>query len=130
MQHDDYYREVDLEDCPVCDGEGIVRGNFNDLTMCLECKGTGLLIHKKQNPFKKIETMTIHEIRRRTEETEPYFFSAKTLRFFGQKMSDFRVRQQADGRYYICAIMRDPNGNKVGLTQRYYNPITNKLEIT
>ena len=43
-------------------------------------------------------------------------------------MSDFHVKKQID-KYYIYAVMRDHSGKKVGLTERYFNPITNKLEF-
>jgi hypothetical protein len=44
-------------------------------------------------------------------------------------MSDFHVKKQSDGRYYIYANMRDHTGKIVGLTERYFNPQTNKLEF-
>jgi hypothetical protein len=72
--------------------------------------------------------MTIYEIKDRTAETAPYFFSKDTLRFFGQTMASFHIKKQPDGRYYIYADMRYC-GEKVGLTERYFNPITNELEI-
>ena len=71
--------------------------------------------------------MTIYEIKRRTEETAPYFFTRNTLKFFGQTMRDFKVYKQADGRYMITAPMRI-NGRIAGHTERYFNPVNNKLE--
>ena len=74
--------------------------------------------------------MTISEIKNRTQETAPYYFTRKTMSFFGQTMRDFRVSKQADGRYLISAPMRDRNtGKVVGTSQRYFNPINNNLEI-
>ena len=72
--------------------------------------------------------MTISEIKRRTQETSPYFFSKDTMRFFGQTMRSFTVKKQDDGRYMIQAPMRDSNGRHMGLTVRYFNPVNNQLE--
>lgn len=73
--------------------------------------------------------MTISEIKSRTEQSSPYFFSPKTLRFFGQTMSKFRIKKQSDGRYYIyCPMVDRLTGRKVGMTERYFNPFTNTLE--
>ena len=72
--------------------------------------------------------MTIYEIKERTKETSPYFFSRDTLKFFHQTMSMFRVKKQSDGKYRISAPMRDWNGKNVGQTVRYFNPETNQLE--
>jgi hypothetical protein len=70
--------------------------------------------------------MTIYEIKRLTAETAPYFFSTKTLKFFGQTMKSFKVYKQTDGRYLITA----PYGKNCpkGETVRYFNPITNELQ--
>ena len=75
-----------------------------------------------------MKTLTIYDIKYLTSETEPYFFTRDTLKFFHQKMSDFHVKKQTD-KYYIYAVMRDHSGRKVGLTERYFNPVTNKLEF-
>lgn len=72
--------------------------------------------------------MTIHEIKRRTAQTSPYYFSRKTMKFFGQTLKSFSVRKQPDGRYLISAPMLD-NGRKVGTSERYFNPINNELEL-
>ena len=73
--------------------------------------------------------MTIYEIKRRTEETAPYFFTPKTLRFFGQTMRSFSVRKQVDGRIRISAPMIDRfTRRKMGETVRYFNPETNQLD--
>ena len=70
---------------------------------------------------------TIYEVAELTSETSPYFFSKKSMKFFGQKMSSFKIYKQDDGRYLITApvIM---NGKEVSRTQRYFNPETNELE--
>lgn len=73
--------------------------------------------------------MTISEIKNRTLISSPYFFDAKTLRFFGQTMGKFRIKKQLDGRYYIYCPMIDKSGKKVGMTERYFNPVNNTLEF-
>jgi len=50
--YDDYYREVTVEDCPVCAGEGVVWDDHFDQMICTECNGTGLLIKRNPNKFK------------------------------------------------------------------------------
>jgi len=66
--------------------------------------------------------MTIYEIKERTRETSPYFFSRNTMKFFGQTMKSFKVWKQADGRFMVYAK------NKHGETVRYFNPLNNQLE--
>lgn len=73
--------------------------------------------------------MTISEIKNRTSETSPYYFSSKTMKFFGQTMKSFRVSKQLDGRYKISAPMKDRNtGKLMGETVRFFNPVTNQLD--
>lgn len=71
--------------------------------------------------------MTIYEIKRRTQKTSPYFFSRKTMKFFGQTMKDFKVYKQKDGKYLLIAYS---GKNWIGkhVTKRVFNPITNELE--
>jgi len=76
-----------------------------------------------------METLTIYDIKRLTEETSPYFFSRNTLKFFGQIMKDFKVIKQKDGRYQIKAICKNAP-IKPYYTIRYFNPFNNKLEIS
>ena len=71
--------------------------------------------------------MNIYEIKEKTKETEPYFFSKETLHFFGQILSDFTVKKQSDGRYRIKGICR--NAPLKHYTIRFFNPINNKLEF-
>lgn len=75
--------------------------------------------------------MTIQEIKQRTHETSPYFFTKDTLRFFRQTMRSFKVykwsKDGVDG-YKISAPMKDYSGEIVGYTERFFNPITNELE--
>jgi len=75
--------------------------------------------------------MTIYEIKRRTAETSPYFFTPKTMKFFGQTMRSFSIRKQEDGRYLISAPMIDSTtGRKMGETKRFFNPETNELQLS
>jgi hypothetical protein len=67
--------------------------------------------------------MTISQIKKLTSETEPYYFSRKTMRWWGQKMSDFSVSKCEDGRYLIQAP------SKYGDSVRYFNPSNNELEL-
>lgn len=71
--------------------------------------------------------MTIYEIKERTKETAPYFFSKDTMKFFGQTMKAFVVKKQPDGRYRISCASRDKLWCN-HLTIRYYNPENNELE--
>lgn len=73
--------------------------------------------------------MTIYEIKELTAKNEPYFFSHKTLKFFGQTLKSFKVTKEPDGRYRVSAPMRDSiTGKNMGTTVRYFNPLTNELE--
>mgnify|MGYP003153140969 CR=1 FL=1 len=81
--------------------------------------GGCLNLNKKDNNI-----MTIYQIKEKTKETAPYFFSADTMRFFDQKLSDFKVEKQSDNRYKISA--KSFGGNK---TIRYFNPKNNELEL-
>lgn len=72
--------------------------------------------------------LTIYDIKRLTAETEPYFFSAKNMKFFGQTLKMFRVYRQSDGRYLIKAPRYDC-GKQRGYTERYFNPVTNQLDF-
>tara|TARA_R100001463_G_scaffold23977_1_gene57254 strand:+ start:5160 stop:5381 length:222 start_codon:yes stop_codon:yes gene_type:complete len=71
--------------------------------------------------------MTIYQIKKRTAKTSPYFFSKDTMRFFGQKLSDFKVSKQSDGRYKISA-KSGANWSQELKTVRYFNPSNNRLE--
>ena len=72
--------------------------------------------------------MTIYEIKRLTAETSPYYFSRATLKFFYQRLKDFKVSKESDGRYLVQAPIS--NGDHViGKPIRHFNPKTNKLEV-
>ena len=72
--------------------------------------------------------MTMYEIKQRTQETAPYFFSKQTMKFFGQTLKDFRVYKQKDGKYLVIA---ESGGNwqYKHYTKRLFNPETNELEL-
>ena len=75
--------------------------------------------------------MNIYDIKRAVERSEEdsYFFSRNTMKFFGQTMKDFHIKRLADGRYYIWANLKDRfTGRNMGITERFYNPVTNRLE--
>ncbi len=73
--------------------------------------------------------MTIAEIKNKTQETAPYYFTRKSMQFFGQTMRDFKVYKQADGRFLITAPMRDRNtGKTIGKSECFFNPANNQLE--
>jgi len=72
--------------------------------------------------------MTIYEIKRRTEETAPEFFTRQTLKFFGQTLKDFRVYKMDSKNYLITAPMR-MRGEVIGQTRRLFNTDTNKLQL-
>jgi hypothetical protein len=73
--------------------------------------------------------MTIYEIKKLTKETAPYFFSRKTMKYFGQTMKDFTVKKLQDNRYLVTAPMYHRNGVLAGKTVRYFNPSNNELEF-
>jgi hypothetical protein len=73
--------------------------------------------------------MTIYEIKERTQKTAPYYFDKKTLQFFGQTMRSFKVSKQEDGRYKISAPMKSYWDTPIGESVRFFNPLTNELEL-
>lgn len=46
---------------------------------------------------------TIYEIKRMTFEKKPYFFDRNTMRFYGQRLSDFKVKRSPKGKIFIYA---------------------------
>jgi len=71
--------------------------------------------------------ITIHDIKRLTADTEPYFFARATMKLWNQRLRDFSVHRQPDGRYKISAPVYK-YGKYIMHTVRYYNPITNRLD--
>jgi hypothetical protein len=79
---------------------------------------------------KQSKSLTIYDIKRLTSETSPYYFTSKTLKFFGQTMRSFSVKKQSDGRIKISAPMRNRfDGRIVGESVRFFNPANNQLEL-
>lgn len=72
--------------------------------------------------------MTIFQIKKRTRDTSPYFFSPGTLRFFGQRMSSFTVQDLGGGKYRISAPIYNSRDVMMGETVRIFNEATNELE--
>ena len=92
------------------------------------------MVYKIPNPKKEKlkentqKTLTIYDIKRMTADTEPYFFSPKTMKFFGQTLKDFSVSKRKDGKYDIVAPSYQ-DGKLMGYSKRIFNPKTRKLEI-
>ena len=72
--------------------------------------------------------MTIYEIKERTKETEPYFFSKNNMKFAGQTLKSFKVYKQKDGKFLIVAES-GKNWSEKHYTKRLFNPLTNELEF-
>jgi len=69
--------------------------------------------------------LTIYDIKRLTSETSPFYFSTKTLKFFGQTLRSFSVSKINETTYFISAPIKGG-----GTSERYFNTITNKLSRT
>jgi hypothetical protein len=72
--------------------------------------------------YAKAAPLTISDIKRLSAENAPYFFSRKSMQFFGQKMSDFSITRKGDSEFYICAP------RPFGKTERVFNPFTGELK--
>ena len=79
---------------------------------------------------------TIYEIKRLTKETAPFFFTRDTMRYFNQRLKDFKVHPLEKGRFKITApsktVFLNAHGDPTvhdNTTVRYFNPITNELEV-
>tara|TARA_R110002126_G_scaffold56728_1_gene151233 strand:+ start:1310 stop:1558 length:249 start_codon:yes stop_codon:yes gene_type:complete len=70
--------------------------------------------------------MNIQEIKKRTKNTAPFYFSAKTLKFFGQRLSDFKVKKLNETEYLIHAPSYF-DGKLMGKSMQIFNTITNEL---
>lgn len=69
-----------------------------------------------------MKTPTIHDIKFDVENSKEnhYFFSRKTLKFFGQTMRDFHVKKSPTGRIFILATMYYDTNYSAGYTFREY----------
>jgi hypothetical protein len=77
--------------------------------------------------------MTIHEIKTRTEETEPEFFNRKTMKSLNQTMKSFKVKKLNQYEYLIKAKRISINAytgrrKKEGYTQRIFDTRNNELK--
>ena len=72
--------------------------------------------------------MDIYEIKERSMESAPHFFSKQTLKFFGQRMSSFRVSKLNKHEYFISAPSYW-NGKLMGYTERLFDTRTNELKF-
>lgn len=73
--------------------------------------------------------MTIYEIKKRLGD-KSNFFSKDTMRFFNQRMSDFKVRRAKefpDHEVYHISAESYWDGKLMGVTERFYDVETNKL---
>ena len=68
---------------------------------------------------------TIGDIKEATLNTSPYFFSRETLRFFGQRMSDFTVARISPHEFRIAAPIR---GTFATETVRIFDAFTGELK--
>ena len=74
------------------------------------------------------KNLTIYDIKRLTSETNPYFFSRETMKFFNQTLKDFSVYKLKNGNYKIvCASHFDKKF--IRYTTRIFNIKTNELEL-
>ena len=71
--------------------------------------------------------MTIYEIKEQTKKTAPYFFSRKTMKFFNQRLKDFKVKKLNETEYLIYANSYW-NGQLMGKTMRIFNTTTKDLK--
>lgn len=56
-----------------------------------------------ESVYPKMRKPSISSIKADTSRKAPYFFDSKTLKFFGQTMSSFKVYMTKDGKVYIVA---------------------------
>lgn len=85
-------------------------------------------VSKSKGNKPKQERLTIYDIKRRTSEKQPYFFSHDTMKFFGQNLNSFSVYKRKDGKYDVVAPSYQ-NGKLMGYTRRVFDPKTNDLEF-
>lgn len=77
--------------------------------------------------------MTIYDIKREVESTEGdhYYFTRKTMKYFGQRLRDFKVNKIKIGVNKGNFILYAPSyfdGRKSGYSVRMFVPETKKLE--
>jgi hypothetical protein len=71
---------------------------------------------------------TIYEIKRNVSSTGSYFFSRGAMKAFNQTLKSFHVERWDDGRFRISAPSYSRyTGLLMGITIRFYNPLTHEL---
>jgi hypothetical protein len=71
--------------------------------------------------------MTIYEIKEQTKKTAPHFFSRETMKFFNQRLKDFKVKKLNETQYLIYAPSYW-DSKLMGNTMRIYDTITKELK--
>jgi len=115
-----------LMQCITPDDKIIVTYHNDDTVMC----SIAVDANSEVKPFKTNgKRPTIYQIAKhvRTVDPENSFFDKQTLRFFEQRLSDFSVWAQPDGRYLIKAPSRICG--ETHYTIRFYNPIDGTLTL-
>jgi len=74
------------------------------------------------------KNLTIYDIKRLTSETNPYFFTRETMKFFNQTLKDFSVYKLKNGNYKIVCASHF-NKKFMGYTTRIFNIKTNELDL-
>jgi hypothetical protein len=72
-----------------------------------------------------MKTPSIYEIKRRTIDTAPYFFSRQTLKFWGQTMKSFKVYKTDVPHLFL---IEGAKGRAPFKTRRIFNDLNNTLE--
>lgn len=89
---------------------------------------------KRARKSKPVADLTIYDIKERTMETSPYFFSEETLRFFWQTMESFHVEKLTETTYRISAKRWMPHPTEPwhipnGQTVRIFDTESNTLKM-
>lgn len=73
-------------------------------------------------------SLTIYQVKRIHEaKGGKYFFSRQTLRFFGQRLSDFSVVKDGEGGYIVAAPIKRHGVNTGHWTKQSFNPNTGEF---
>jgi hypothetical protein len=67
---------------------------------------------------------TIYQIKEATKDTAPYFFSRRTLKFWGQTMKNFKVYKTDVPHLFLI----EAKSNAPFKTRRIFNALNNTLE--
>lgn len=72
-----------------------------------------------------MKTPNIYEVKRRTIDTAPYFFTRQTLKFWGQTLKDFKVYKTNVPHLFL---IEGAKGRAPFKTRRIFNALNNTLE--